>query len=120
MAGTQDRTLTTVAEAKARLLELGQRPAEPHTLLGNPIVRAGILLAGGALLGRAFRKRSKHAQPSKDQPTNSGTDPGQASPLRHIAMQLLLAAAPLLMKHIAESISKANAANKQHDPQTPT
>ncbi len=118
MAGTQDRTLTTVAEAKARLLELGQRPAEPHTLLGNPIVRAGILLAGGALLGRALGKRSKHAQPGKDQPTS--TEPNPTSPLRHIAMQLLLAAAPLLMKHIAESISKATATSKQDDPKPPT
>jgi hypothetical protein len=118
MAGTQDRTLTTVAEAKARLLELGQRPAEPHTLLGNPIVRAGILLAGGVLLGRAFGKRNKHAQPGKDQPTS--TEPNPTSAVRHIAMQLLLAAAPLLMKHIAESISKATATSKQDDPKPPT
>ncbi len=55
MDGSPNGKLITVADAKTRVLELGQRP--PSTLLGNPIVRAAALVAAGALLGRSLGKR---------------------------------------------------------------
>jgi hypothetical protein len=57
MAGTAHRQLRSLEEAKARLRELKRKRPAGFDLLGNPLVRAGTLLAAGALVGWALRRR---------------------------------------------------------------
>ena len=57
MAGTSNRDMMSVQEAKLRLTELGQRRGTMAQSLVRPAVRAGALLLAGALAGRRFGSR---------------------------------------------------------------
>ena len=91
MARTQDGSLMSVAEAKARLRELGLRKSEaPTGFLESPLFRSGALLLGGALLGRLFKRGGKPA----------------ASGIGDTIVKSMAAAAPLLIATLLKSLSQ--------------
>ncbi len=59
MAGTPDREVMSVREAKARLLAPARESGGIFGLLSSPLVRGGALLLLGAALAHRFRARSK-------------------------------------------------------------
>ena len=90
MVRTPDIELMSVAVAKSRLLELGQRKSKPSGLLGNRAVRVGVLLIGAALLGRLFGRKS---------PKTTKT------PLLGVLAQSAVAASPLLIAQLLKFLN---------------
>jgi len=86
----------SVTDAKANVLVLGRKASEPGQLLGNPAVRAAILLAAGAFLGRTLVRRRKD---------------GAGASLRSLAMRAGLAAAPLLVEQFLRSTTGRTGGN---------
>lgn len=65
MAGTTNRNLMSVQEAKSRLLELGQQKGSLANALARPAIRIGATLLAGAYLGHRLRSpRREQAAPS--------------------------------------------------------
>lgn len=98
MAGSQDGSLMTVAQAKARLHEIGHGSGDAMPWLANPLVRAGMLVAVGAIAGRAiFGRRG----------TKGGQSAGLHGQMSRVVMQALLAAAPMLIQHFVRASPRA-------------
>lgn len=90
MAGPPNGNVISPAEAKRRLLELGNNESLSSKLLGSPVARAGLLLVGGALLGRLIGRRGKG---------------GAGASLRRAVLRTGLAAAPLLVEQFVRGMS---------------
>ncbi len=91
MAGPPIGNLMSAADAKARLRELGKRDFAAGSILRNPVVRAGALLAGGLFLGRVLGARRKDST---------------GSSLRRTAVRAGLAAVPLLVEQFVRGYAK--------------
>lgn len=88
MAGTTNRNVISVQEAKTRLLAAGEKSAA--STLARPIIRMGAALLAGAYLGHQLRK------PRRDQAASS-----VAILLRHVTS----AVAPLLVEQIIRAVT---------------
>lgn len=91
MVGPPDGNVMSPSDAKARLLELGRKESALAKFLRDPVVRAGVLLVGGASLRRVIGR--------------GGTKKKNAS-LRRIAVLVGLAAAPLLIERLMRGIAR--------------
>jgi len=98
MAGSQDGAVMTVAQAKARLHEVGQNPGAGMKWLASPLLRTGLIVAVGAIAAKAiFGRRGVR----RDNSASSGGAMSRA------VIQALLAAAPMLIKHFIRSSPRA-------------
>jgi hypothetical protein len=101
MARPTNGNMTSIAEAKAHLLDLGRR--DSATVLGVPIAQAGALLAVGALLGRLL------APCRKDRIRN---------PVGDLALRAGLSVVPLLIQQLIGCCSKHTAAIPSEESKT--
>lgn len=90
MAGTSDGKPLTQAEAKARLLALGQPQSGVARILGSPLAQAGALVLGGIVVGRFFARRR----------------PGTGASLGDLALRAGAAAAPLLVQQFIRGVTR--------------
>ncbi len=92
MAGSPDRTLMTVAEAKERLRDLGRESAQSKGMLSSPLVRIGGALLIGAVLGKAGGARRNDG---------GGRATGERGEwLRRLVLPLLASAGPGLLDQL--------------------
>lgn len=104
MAGSPDRKLMSVEEAKLRILELGITRESPSGILGNPIFRSIALVIGGALVGRLFRKRDKS---------------GAKAPLLSVLSRSFAAASPLLIAQLLKVMTPSESSTDKPASQSP-
>jgi hypothetical protein len=89
----------TLAEAKARLVELGQKRSVPAKILADPLARTGLLLLGGVVAGRLLLRR-----PGND---------GAGASIRRAAVRAGLAAAPALVEQFVHGIARRSTAHER-------
>lgn len=92
MAGSQDGTLMTVAEAKERLRDLGRESAPAKGMLSSPLVRIGGALLIGTVLGKVGRAGKKEG--------GGGGNGEKGEWLRSLALQVLASAGPGLLDQL--------------------
>lgn len=90
MAGTPDRNLMSVADAKARLLEFGAHPSGLGNPLANPVVLAGAAVIVGVIVARRLVPRSRQSPPAS---------------LLSLLSQAGAVAAPLLVEQFVRGIA---------------
>lgn len=101
MAGPPNGPLRSAADAKDRLLELGRREHTAASLLGSPLVRAGAMLAAGALVATMLRHRGKEST---------------GASFRKVAIRAGIAAAPLLVEQFVSQMKQRDGSRRRASP----
>lgn len=104
MAGTPPREVMTVAEAKARLLELSQKKHSALDFLASPAIRQTVMILAGALLGSRVI---------------SGRKDRLGSSLSRILIRAAMAVAPLLVQELLRAFGSPAAPTTPRDPDAP-
>lgn len=103
MAGTTNRQLMTLEDAKSRLLELDQHKSSLSNTLAGPIVRISAGLLVGAYLGHRLRR------PRKEPPAHS---------IVRLISRAAATAAPMLVEHFVRAVMGRDESCPEDDVQT--